>query len=251
MLDTGQCDWFINHVFFVPQHPTKSDENFDTRFLLEELLKAATDFKHRLPLDYQPSWARVVSSLDNWSQVHQDASHDAEKIQESIARMKSQESLLLHLRPQNAALLLHKDAHGTVFEAFEVQTMNENVLMTRDSLVCTFPACGVHLPAFRMSDPPFLEQLSITLSEYASQSTAFSVEQVRKHGTKVNECRESGNPVLVGEVQCPYYSVKDHRSTVKSSLSICETTLSGTLPYYHGDGQQLGQQSRSASTLPC
>lgn len=108
--------------------------------------------------------------------------------------------LTLHIRGQNAGLIVRRIRKEYCFESFELSPTNEAVIGTAGRLRRSFPGPAIAIAADRVINPsfykPFLEFLIRTDLETPSQVQPFSV----KAQSRSNEIRDTVDPRLVTEM---------------------------------------------------
>jgi hypothetical protein len=107
--------------------------------------------------------------------------------------------MILHVKAQNAGMLVRRDADGAFFELFELSPDNRSVMSTKGRLQRSFPAFVVFVPLKDFSDEGFQITLAQTISKMSAEHIAEMQPKVRKAGDVQSETRDTVMPHLVSE----------------------------------------------------
>lgn len=102
--------------------------------------------------------------------------------------------LPLHIRAQNAAVLIRKKSSTTIFEAFEVQAPIADVMSIPGKLKRYYPGPAIEVPNSVANDVDFIEEISSFLTQMDTEEFEQAVATTRKGGSKVHDVRDSANP---------------------------------------------------------
>jgi hypothetical protein len=107
----------------------------------------------------------------------------------------------MHIRAQNAALIVRRLAHADFvqFEVFEVLPLTGPVMSTKGKLLCSYPGPAIQVPADTFMDERFLRQLSSFLVQMDVDGLD-STPTISKAGSVVHEVRESAHPRYISEL---------------------------------------------------
>lgn len=108
--------------------------------------------------------------------------------------------MALHIREQNAAIVVRKNSFATTFEVFEVYPPTSTVLACSNKLTRTFPGSAVEVAESTMRENGFLEQVASMLSKLDVEVMEGSMATSRKGGTQHRETREAADPHFVSEL---------------------------------------------------
>jgi len=103
---------------------------------------------------------------------------------------------LLHLRDQNAGLLLTSRQNDVLFETFQLLAPNRNVMSCKGSLLREFPDRAVTVPNSKLRDAALLDELVNAIHELESKVAPGTRPKVIKAKTVQPEHRDSLSPVL-------------------------------------------------------
>jgi hypothetical protein len=104
-----------------------------------------------------------------------------------------------HIREQNASVIVRRQAFSAVFEVFEVQPSNEDVLACTGKLVRLFPGHAVEIPLETFVDPSFINEVASFLCKMDVEILD-SVATTKKGGSHHHEVRDSADPHYVSRL---------------------------------------------------
>jgi len=108
--------------------------------------------------------------------------------------------LALHIRAQNAGLVVRRSSDQYSFESFEISPTTEAVIGTRGRLRWCFPGPAVAISQDRIADASFLEPLADLLAELDAETPEEAWPIVTKAHSKVIETRHTVHPKFVTEM---------------------------------------------------
>ncbi|KAG8713331.1 hypothetical protein FRC09_018831, partial [Ceratobasidium sp. 395] len=147
--------------------------------------------------------------LSRWAHIHRMISHLAEDIRapftkdtltRNMTTMRSGDVLALHIREQNAAVLVRKNPSDATFEIFEVQAPNAAVMSTPGKLVREFPGPAIQIPDSVFHDPGFIEEIANFLAHTNVDTLEGSSAKTTKAGSTVSEVRDSAHPHYISRL---------------------------------------------------
>ncbi|CZS92555.1 uncharacterized protein RAG0_03169 [Rhynchosporium agropyri] len=191
----------IYHVFLPPKLPQKDDytplrDSALTDMILYSLQKFNNVLCQNDNLDH------VISMVENFRAVHDQYGHVTQtRLEDTLAALSDNELevTVLHVREQNAGIILRRDPDGVVIEVFELTPANKSVVSTRGRLQRSFPAFAVSIPLTVFSDYGFRVTLSQTVSKMSAEYIDEMQPKVKKAGEKQSEIRDTAIPHLVTE----------------------------------------------------
>ncbi|KAK0630434.1 hypothetical protein B0T17DRAFT_589950 [Bombardia bombarda] len=197
--------YLINHVFLPPKLP-QGDDGSSTRqeqALVASLLDALDKFNDLEP-GSRPSTLKATQVLERFQSVLERSDNDKkrEKIREIIYLLKDGDSMLLHIKAQNAGLLITQRHDDVLFEAFELLATNTAVMSCKGRLIRQFPdsAASVSRSLVHEKEAHFLDQFLDVVCELASESVAVARPTTHKGGEIQLEERETASPLLVTDM---------------------------------------------------
>jgi hypothetical protein len=108
--------------------------------------------------------------------------------------------LALHIRGQNAELIVRRSSDQYSFESLEVSPTTEAVIETKGRLRRCFPGPAVAIGQDRMADASFLKPLTELLVKLDAKTPEEVLPNVTKSHSKVIETRDTMNPRFVTEM---------------------------------------------------
>ncbi|KAK3326775.1 hypothetical protein B0H66DRAFT_551657 [Apodospora peruviana] len=160
-----------NHIFLPPGLPQVSDEdNFQDRHLAEMVCLCLEQFR-QLPevnQDQRDRLRRCIGIVDRLVRIRGPGGILSEKsLQDEMSKLRAKETLAIHVRRQNAALLISKEEGGKqyLYEAFELLAPDSTVVTTVSSLQRQFPSASVLVPTTHAGNPRFQKTLASTIAQ--------------------------------------------------------------------------------------
>ena len=108
--------------------------------------------------------------------------------------------LPLHVRGQNAGLIVRKSSDQHSFESFEVSPTTEAVIGTKGRLQRCFPGPAVAISQDRIADANFLKPLAELLIKLDAETPGEVLPTATKARSKVIETRDTVHPRFVTEL---------------------------------------------------
>ncbi|OJD29536.1 uncharacterized protein BKCO1_7800036 [Diplodia corticola] len=196
----------LNHVVFPEQLPSsrEGDTRSLERNLVDGLIKAAEALVPTASDTDRAIWEDVRKTLCVARKLNNDTdSEGLEKnsISNSFRQLASNESLILHVKEQNAGLLVKKTAECIVeFEAFEASPHSRDVLAAEGALQWRFPGAAAAISLDIFTNPSFQESLAGFLEQCSSESFPEFASHTHKAGVELVETREPANPALISQL---------------------------------------------------
>ncbi|KAI9432130.1 hypothetical protein H4582DRAFT_2062144 [Lactarius indigo] len=192
----------INHIFLpikLPQQaPTEGAERETNVALCHILIQAARAFCQYLSPSQQLSWAHIIKTLESISWTAKGPLVEAE-LKGTLSNLAVGDVFAMHIRSQNAAVVVRMLIEHVRFEIFEVSPPASNVMSTNGKLLCSYPGPAVQISSEIFSNECFLQELASFLIQMdidVLDSTATAV----KAGSTVREVRESAHPRYISEL---------------------------------------------------
>ena len=108
--------------------------------------------------------------------------------------------LPLHVRGQNAGLIVWKSSDQYSFESFEVSPTTEAVIRTKGRLQRCFPGPAVVIGQDRIADANFLKPLAELLVKLDAEMSGEVLPTATKAHLKVVETRDTVHPRFITEL---------------------------------------------------
>ncbi|QRV92775.1 kinase-like protein [Ceratobasidium sp. AG-Ba] len=121
-------------------------------------------------------------------------------LSQDMANMQSGDVLALHIREQNAAVIIRKSLNTTTFEVFEAQAPNQSVMSTPGKLVRHFPGPAIEIPKSIAGDPDFIAEIANFLAQMNVDVLEDATAKTRKAGSQVAEVRDAADPCYISQL---------------------------------------------------
>lgn len=108
--------------------------------------------------------------------------------------------LALHIRAQNAGLIMRKRKNVMLYEIFEVSPPPDAVMQVEGSLVCSYPGPALEVPLHDAQNHHFAEQLASFLVHMDSDYIEDSLPFATKAGSSVPETRSTPHPRYISQL---------------------------------------------------
>ncbi|KZF24028.1 hypothetical protein L228DRAFT_218359 [Xylona heveae TC161] len=106
----------------------------------------------------------------------------------------------LHVRAQNAGIIIRSEAKTIYVESFELSALNVDVMTTKGRLRRYFPETAVSIPQNTFAVDDFQTALAAMISKMSHQAVVESKPRVRKARQSHAEDRDTTNPCLVTQL---------------------------------------------------
>ncbi|QRW06904.1 kinase-like protein [Ceratobasidium sp. AG-Ba] len=190
------------HVFLPPhlpqQAPHKDHERRIDHQLVESTLEAVQNYRKTVP-ENSGSWACMTTMLQRLSQTMV-LPLGNRMLSQDMANMQYGDVLALHIREQNAAVIIRKSMDATTFEVFEAQAPNQSVMSTPGKLVRHFPGPAIEVPNSIVGDPDFIAEIANFLAQMNVDVLEDATAKTRKAGSQVAEVRDAADPRYITQL---------------------------------------------------
>ncbi|KAI9447738.1 hypothetical protein H4582DRAFT_2137682, partial [Lactarius indigo] len=192
----------VEHVFLPPRLPQKAPteraEGGTNVALCHVLIQAARAFRQYLTPTQQSIWARVMKMMGTIYQTARAPLVETE-LEGALSVLAVGDVFVMHVRAQNAAVVIRVLVDHVRFEIFEVSPPNSVIVSTNGRLLCSYPGPAVQVSSEIFFNQCFLRELAsflIQMDVDVLDSTATTV----KAGSTVREVRESTDPRYISEL---------------------------------------------------
>ncbi|KJY02038.1 hypothetical protein TI39_contig263g00006 [Zymoseptoria brevis] len=205
-LSPEALEYAIHHVFLPPKLPQELEADFATHDaeLVRTALRVLDDLRKSMPAPARASIDRVIGTVTLMIAMHSSADgHLSETETLSALKTLSKGSgfpIPLHIRAQNAGVLITRVGARVNFECFEISAMNSAVMTTRGRLSRTFPGSAVSIDITTATDIQLHSALAHTLSKMSDQAVPGMQPQTYKGGRTHDEERDTTSPAAVSEL---------------------------------------------------
>ncbi|KAK0613589.1 hypothetical protein B0T14DRAFT_591458 [Immersiella caudata] len=195
-LDMPTLDFMIHHVFLPPRLPQKDDKNGQHLLTMAQVLRDSVSAFMVAERSSAPSLQPALDMLNRFLRTSPESGAGKTKIVRRDELRSVIHIALLHLRDQNAGLLLTSRQDDILFESFELLAPNKDVMSCKGSLLREFPDRAVAVPIGKLQDPALLDVLVDSIQELESTVAPKARPKVKKAKTVQPEERDTLSPVL-------------------------------------------------------
>ncbi|KAF2802550.1 uncharacterized protein BDZ99DRAFT_550822 [Mytilinidion resinicola] len=193
--------YVIDHVFLPPQvHKQEDDFKVDRSNALLSMFLGSLKSYASLPANVSPSWTACVDMIQTMDDLQGSSlALDTKSLLAKFDALADGDTIALHIRAQNAALLIRKHDHETTFEVFELSPTTDAVMGCKSRLRRSFPGPAIRIANTVFADAAFLEPLTEMLVKLDSE-TPTEVDRsttTTKANSTVSESRQNTDPMMV------------------------------------------------------
>ncbi|KAH0423698.1 hypothetical protein CcaCcLH18_11994 [Colletotrichum camelliae] len=195
--------YLARHIFLPSQLPQSDDSAHDNDIaLLRCVYNSLGKFGSHVTESQQEPVALVTDMVHKMLTAHKPlggrTAVDEAKLAEILRHVL--DSLGLHIREQNAGVLISRVGSTLRVEAFELSACNKDVTMTTGRLRRTFPGTAVSINLENAREDGFITTLAATLSKMSTQPSAETKPKAKKAGQLQDENRDTTHPKMVTEL---------------------------------------------------
>ncbi|KAI9432103.1 hypothetical protein H4582DRAFT_1821614 [Lactarius indigo] len=201
-IDSDVLRSVFEHVFLPPELPQKAPEVEAERgtnmALCHILIHAAATFHQYLPPSKKLVWTHMQKMMGS---IHRSARApliEAE-LEGILSDLAVGDIFVMHVRAQNAAVVVRVLIDHVRFEMFEVSPQASVVMSTSGKLLCSYPGPAVQVSPEIFSNTYFLPELASFLIQM-DIDVLDSTATTTKAGSTVREVRESAHPRYISEL---------------------------------------------------
>ncbi|KAL4812455.1 hypothetical protein BDW67DRAFT_193625 [Aspergillus spinulosporus] len=194
--------YLFHHVFLPPKLPQNDDYNADCELiLLDSVIHSLQGFRTFAPHQHHQVLDPVITMVTRLREIHGSQGDVSEgNLKEAFQKLDAEGGILpIHVRCQNAAILMTRDEKAIHLETFELSPQNEAVYSTVGRLQRQFPGPSFMLCQDTFNAPGFLDTLAHTLSSMSRQSVPGTKPKVKKARQEHDEGRDTTDPKMVTE----------------------------------------------------
>ncbi|KAF8063995.1 hypothetical protein FPV67DRAFT_1608613 [Lyophyllum atratum] len=186
--------YIVNHLFLPPRLPQSDDHAIERDLsICDVVINSAQAFEAiSATSPVHPPWTPIIKMLTGLRALHMTPSLDKREVQKLMIEVQSGDNLIIPVMTQNACVIVRRLEGSTVYESFEIDPPNAEVMGTKGRLIRSFPG-----PAYEVADT---ESTTLFQAEFASflanmdvgdvDSTPISV----KAKSEVKEIRDTSDP---------------------------------------------------------
>lgn len=219
--------FIVNHVILPPKLPQEAENPHISRtaecHLVGLLSTQLASYRRKIDLKSSSlcaAWAINQAMLNRCESLISTPSLDAETVVRAFAsldetgewrdvvpnrlvlkNLTDKPSVLpIHIRAQNAILILRKGEQSVVFECFEASPVAQAVMACNGALTRCFPAHAVSISFKVFGDENFQRELADKICRLDVEHVEEMMPKSQKAGRKNVEVRDTTNPSLVTEM---------------------------------------------------
>ncbi|KAH9010562.1 hypothetical protein EDB84DRAFT_1653355 [Lactarius hengduanensis] len=162
------------------------------------LKRAVRTFSKDLSPLQQSLWARMVKMMGSIHQTARAPVVEAE-LADALSDLAVGDAFVMHIRAQNAAIIVRVLIDHVRFEIFEVSPLTSDILSTNGKLLCSYPGPAIQISSDIFSKKCFLRELASFLIQMDVDILDSAATAV-KAGSTVREVRESAHPRYISEL---------------------------------------------------
>ncbi|KAJ4476568.1 hypothetical protein C8R41DRAFT_923340 [Lentinula lateritia] len=192
----------LNHVFFPPQLPQKSDASISRSFALcRTFVNLAEEYDQHLDQPSHNAWDHIITMLRNYQDSLKMEDFVVEDLEEVFQYLAIGGFLILHIRKQNAGLFIRRLANGDVsIASFEVSFPNAEVMQAESRIACTYPGPAITLPSSVWLNTSFSHELANFLYHMNRDELNNAEAHTKKAKSTVVEIRDVPDPKYISEL---------------------------------------------------
>ncbi|RDW76207.1 hypothetical protein BP5796_07028 [Coleophoma crateriformis] len=197
-LSVSEIEYMIHHVILPPQLPQEDDwSQRHCDCLLQFVNQVLSDYSSHEGNGKNKALLLIREMAHRMTRVMSSGVVDADACVEILESFRIGDSLPLHIREQNAGLILRRTLEGLQLDSFEASPLTEDVITTRGALIFRFPTDSIVIPWTTASTLPFRVQLARFLADMSTQSIPSMSPVSVKAGREVAEIKDTANPTMI------------------------------------------------------
>ncbi|CAE7096184.1 unnamed protein product, partial [Rhizoctonia solani] len=198
-----ELEQLVYHLFLPPKLPQKAptDEQHDriNARLCQLMAAAIRSYRHLMSDGDAPHWVSMTKMIDNLSRTVESFPTKA-GLSGMLLQMSVGDVLVLHIREQNAAVLVRRLETGMDFEVFEVQAPTADVMSHPGKLVRSYPGCAVRISKDIATNLDFTEEVANFLVQMDADMLDDSAASTKRAGSTIDEVRDSAHPHFISNL---------------------------------------------------
>lgn len=202
---SGSADainYLIHHVVLPPKLPQKRDYNAShERHLLETTICALQDLRTHVNDGHVKTIASAIAMIENLrdsrdghGDIREDQLHN---LLIKLTASKLEGPIPLHVKAQNAGILIEQYGEHVTFEFFELSPTNKAAMECKGRLIRSFPALASSIPVSDLRKKDSMKSLARTISKMSTQAAPGMQPKIRKNRQMMDEERDTTNPAMV------------------------------------------------------
>lgn len=198
-IETDELRRLCQHIFLPPQLPQSADDHSDSH-LLREAVEGLSVLHEMVPS--LPAVGAAVMALNQLRAINglPSGAVDEVALLEILNTLKDGQTVPIHVRAQNAAIMVSRKENIVTFEEFELSPQNEAVMAAAGRLIRTFPGLAIAVDINKAELANFAPAVANMITTLSQQSVPGMQPQSSKAGTDHDEFRDTTSPSAVSEL---------------------------------------------------
>ena len=213
-------EYLFNHIFLPRRLPHSSDSNeaAGDQALIDHFVCCARKFRALNLNECGYDWSKICRTLEVFADLHgKQRSLASETLQDTFRGLEAGETIILHIRLQNSALIVRNDGRHFHIESFETSAPAAEVLSAENALQWDFPGRAVQVPAAGFLEPSFQANLCDFLEKASIEPVKQFAAKTLKAGSNAYESRDTPSPAVIGQLLMAILEVKGMKASVIST----------------------------------
>ncbi|KZL86418.1 hypothetical protein CI238_09692 [Colletotrichum incanum] len=197
--------YLVHHIFLTPRLPQAEDLSPEREMaLIQFIYKVALKFGSIGCEPSEPAKS-ATSVMQTMVHVHKILGDIVTVDEDGLIRMLYQletagDTIPLHIREQNAGVLISKADNALHIESFELSPTNNSVISTKGRLRRSFPGKASSISLDIAHELGFCKTLATTLARMSAQPAPDTQPKAKKAGQLHDEHRDTTHPKMVTEL---------------------------------------------------
>ena len=212
MNTTDALTYLLNHIFLPIRLPQSDDYDIEKDLAIcDQILDHASAFQEFLSPPQSTAWKSIFKMVQTLRKLQSTSVLDVEELKYSMkdlipggmitfARQNissipiQSDVLVIPVRMQNACLIIRKIPGHVVFESFEVDPPNAEVMGTIGRLIRSFPEPAIKVPDASAMNHSFQHELASFIAHMDADILEESAPFTTKANSTVLEARDTADP---------------------------------------------------------
>ena len=215
---SGTLTYLLNHIFLPLRLPQSDDHDIEGDLAIcDQILDHALAFQAFLSPSQSTAWNSIFKMMQTLRRLQSASVLDVEVLEfsmrdlipggvtifarQNIVLMPIQlDVLVIPVRMQNACLIIRKIQGHVLFESFEVDPPNAEVMGTIGRLIRSFPGPAIKVPDASALDESFQHELASFLAQMDTDTLEESAPFTTKANSTVLEARDTADPHYITDL---------------------------------------------------
>lgn len=195
--DSDELRRVYQHVFLPPNLPQSAGKGEEIAELDAMLLASTRSALEKFP---GPVTAAVSNAIEAIKNLQIASKNSVTDLCQALNTLADGHTVPVHVRSQNAGVLITRKNDDLIFESFELSPTNSAVLAAKGRLTRCFPAIAVAVDNKIHSHHDLTPVIARTLHTMSNEVTPEMQPESRKAGEQHKEYRDTASPAIVTEM---------------------------------------------------